>query len=661
MKISIIIVNYNVQYFLEQCLYSVRKASENIEAEIFVVDNHSVDGSVAIVKEKFPEVILIENKENTGFSKANNQAILRATGNYILLLNPDTLVEEDTFRKIIFFMDEHPEAGGLGVKMLDGKGNFLSESKRGLPTPWVAFYKIFGFSQVFPKSKKFGKYHLGFLDKDKTHEVDILSGAFMLLRKSVLDTIGLLDESFFMYGEDIDISYRIKLGGFKNYYFPETRIIHYKGESTKKSSVNYVFVFYNAMIIFAKKHFSKKNANLFSTLINMAVYLRASVALLMRFLRKISVPFFDALILFGGLFLLKKIYAEWIKFPDGGTYPALVITRILPLYIFIWLSAIFVSGGYDYPIKIKKIIRGILLGSAGILIVYALLPEYYRFSRAIILLGTVWAIVGLVSERFILHLLKIKNFELNSTEKKRVLIVGEQLECERVHALIKQMEIHPKFISYVAPDGYPYDQKNNFSGSINQLKEIIEIYRIDEIIFCAKDLSAQRIMDQMSQPMNADIEYKIAPPESLSVIGSNSIHASGELYVIDINSIAKSANKRNKRLLDFLISLCFIITLPLNIFIVKNKKGFLKNIFSVLFGKLSFVGYTSNTSVQEKNKLKLPEIKNGILNPTDVLSKKNISEQMLNDMNILYAKDYKPFSDIIIIWKNFKKLGRSFN
>ena len=220
-----------------------------------------------MVKEKFPQAIVIENKKNTGFSYANNQAIKIAKGEYVLLLNPDTVVEEDTFEKVIAFMDAHPDAGGLGVKMIDGKGNFLPESKRGLPTPSVAFYKIFGFSKLLPKSKTFGKYHLGFLDKDQTHEIEILSGAFMLLRKKALDTVGLLDERFFMYGEDIDLSYRILLGGYKNYYFPETRIIHYKGESTKKSSVNYVFVFYRAMVIFAEKHFSQNNAKLFSFLI----------------------------------------------------------------------------------------------------------------------------------------------------------------------------------------------------------------------------------------------------------------------------------------------------------------------------------------------------------------------------------------------------------
>ena len=206
-----------------------------MEAEVFVVDNNSVDGSVEMVQDRFPWVMLIANKENTGFSVANNQAIKESKGEYVLLLNPDTLVEADTFEKTVGFMDAHREAGGLGVRMVDGKGDFLPESKRSLPTPEVAFYKIFGLSSFFPKSKRFGKYHLGFLDEKNTHEVEVLSGAFMMMRKKTLDEVGLLDETFFMYGEDIDLSYRIIKGGYKNYYFPEARIIHYKGESTKKA------------------------------------------------------------------------------------------------------------------------------------------------------------------------------------------------------------------------------------------------------------------------------------------------------------------------------------------------------------------------------------------------------------------------------------------
>ncbi|MDC3352046.1 glycosyltransferase family 2 protein, partial [Crocinitomicaceae bacterium] len=381
MKLSVIIVNYNVEFFLEQCLNSVYKALKNVEGEVFVVDNNSIDGSLAMVRDKFPQVTLIANKDNVGFSMANNQALKIAKGDYHLLLNPDTIVEEDTFEKIIAFMDEHPDAGGLGVKMIDGKGNFLPESKRGLPTPRDAFYKIFGLSRLFPKSKRFGRYHLSYLDIDETHEIEILSGAFMLMRKEALDKVGLLDEAFFMYGEDIDLSYRIVLGGYKNYYYPETRIIHYKGESTKKSSVNYVFVFYNAMIIFAKKHFSSKNAKIYSFLINLAIYFRAGVAILNRAIRKLTLPMVDLALIILGLFLIAWEYQaiQDIIIPEN------LLAYGLPIYGLIWFLTQLFSGGYDRPIKLIKNVIGSAIGTALILMIYALLSKEYQFSRLIIL------------------------------------------------------------------------------------------------------------------------------------------------------------------------------------------------------------------------------------------------------------------------------------
>ncbi|MDD3892771.1 MAG: glycosyltransferase family 2 protein, partial [Bacteroidales bacterium] len=267
MTLSVVIVNYNVKHFLEQCLISVFKSLNSIDSEVFVVDNASADGSCQMVRQRFPQVKLIENTVNYGFSYANNQAIRLAEGEFVLLLNPDTVVEEDTFAKCIAFMNEHKKAGSMAVKMIDGKGKFLPESKRAMPSPIVSFYKIFGLSRLFPKSKTFARYHLGHLSPNSTHEIEILSGAFMFIRKEALDKVGLLDESFFMYGEDIDLSYRILKGGYKNYYYPGTTIIHYKGESTKKGSINYVLVFYKAMMIFARKHFTSKNASLYIMLI----------------------------------------------------------------------------------------------------------------------------------------------------------------------------------------------------------------------------------------------------------------------------------------------------------------------------------------------------------------------------------------------------------
>lgn len=650
MKLSVVIVNYNVEHFLEQCLFSVRKAMTNFSGEIFVVDNNSVDSSVVMVKEKFPDVKLIENKKNTGFSYANNQAIKIAKGEYVLLLNPDTVVEEDTFQKVIAFMDAHPDAGGLGVKMLDGKGKFLPESKRGLPTPSVAFYKIFGLSKLFPKSKTFGKYHLGYLDKDKTHEVDVLSGAFMLLRKSVLDKIGLLDETYFMYGEDIDLSYRITLGGYKNYYFPETRIIHYKGESTKKSSVNYVFVFYRAMVIFAQKHFSQNNAKLFSFLINLAIYLRAAIAITSRLLKKLALPVFDYGLILAGLFLLKFYYEKHYRFIEGGAYSDSLIKIAFPIYTLIWVFSVFLSGGYDKPIRLLKIIRGIFAGTGVILIGYSLLPETYRFSRALILLGTGWVMIPYLFSRVALHLSGIKSFNLNPDKNKRIIIIGTIDEFERVNSILKQTQINNSFLGFISV-GNKSENHPDYIGTIEQLSEAIEIYKVNEVIFCSKDISSQQIIDFMHKLVVFDVDFKIAPQESLSIIGSNSIDTAGDLYIIDVNSISKPKNKRNKRVFDFSTAFLILIFSPVLFWIQKNKLAFVKNILQVLLGVKSWVGYGNDNNEQ------LPKLKPSVLSPSDAIKNIELNKQTRERLNLSYSKDYRVTNDINIVLKCFTKLG----
>lgn len=650
MKLSVVIVNYNVEHFLEQCLHSVFKSLKTIPSEVFVVDNNSVDGSVTMVKEKFPQVLLIENKKNTGFSYANNQAIKQSKGEYVLLLNPDTVVEEDTFEKVIAFMDAHPDAGGLGVKMIDGKGKFLPESKRGLPTPAVAFYKIFGLSRLFPRSKTFGRYHLGFLDKDKTHEVEILSGAFMLMRKTALDKVGLLDETFFMYGEDIDLSYRILLGGYKNYYFPETRIIHYKGESTKKSSVNYVFVFYRAMVIFAEKHFSQHNAKLFSFLINLAIYLRAGAAIFVRFLKSIALPSFDFGIVLTGLFLLKEYYEKNFRYTEGGSYSEMLISVAFPTYTLIWMFTIYLSGGYDKPIRLFRIVRGIIVGTGIILIIYSLLPEAYRFSRALILLGTVWVIIGFLFSRLALHFSGLRSFSLNPDKSKRIAIIGTQDEFERVNSLLKQTNINSSFICFVSADKNG-SHHSNYAGNLNQIEEVIEIYKINEVIFCSRDISSQDIIDHMHTLVSANIDFKIAPPESLSIIGSNSIDTAGDLYIIDVNSISKPKNKRSKRLFDILTSVLFIVSTPVLILFQKNKTGFIKNVFAVLIGSRSWVGYGKDAHEH------LPKIRPSVLSPADAIKNILLNDETKDRLNLNYSKDYKIENDLNIVRKCLSLLG----
>ena len=654
MKLSVIIVSYNVRYFLEQCLHSVYNGSEGPETEVFVVDNASVDGSVAMVIEKFPEVKLIANKQNVGFAKANNQAILQSTAQYVLLLNPDTVIEADTLYQVVTFMDEHPAAGGLGVKMVDGKGRFLPESKRGLPTPEVAFYKISGLSALFPKSKLFGRYHLGFLDNEQVHKVDVLAGAFMLLRSEALAKTGLLDEAFFMYGEDIDLSYRLTKAGYSNYYFPGTRIIHYKGESTRKGSLNYVFVFYNAMIIFARKHFSQKNARLFSALIHTAIYLRASVSLARRVLKNIIVPVFDAMLIYLGMYLIINYWEQHVIYPGGGHYPAEFLTIAVPIYIVAWLFSVFIAGGYDRPIRLIRIFSGMLAGTLIILVCYALLPEHYRFSRALLIMGSLWGLSSMILLRLALHRMSIPGFRLGLDRNRRFVIIGEEEEAERVADLLRKTFINPGFIGLISP-GDTNSRNHGIIGNLSQLSDIISIYAIDEVIFCAKDIPAQVIIDNMSELQSNEVDFKIAPPESLSIIGSNSISTTGDLYVIDINSIGKINNRRNKRLLDILTSLALLLVAPLAIFLMRKPLQFLANIVLVLLGLRSWTGYCPT---EANDRQKLPLIKRGILNPTDALRNKIISADTVYRLNMLYARDYKLVNDLHLMARAFRNLGR---
>ena len=650
MKISIIIVNYNVKYFLEQCLQSVHKAIEHMDAEVFVVDNNSVDRSVEMVAEKFPWVNLIANKENTGFSVANNQAMRIAKGAYFLLLNPDTIVEQDTFEKSVAFMDANPIAGGLGVKMVDGKGKFLPESKRSLPTPAVAFYKIFGLSKIFPKSKRFGAYHLGHLPENETNEADILAGAYMLMRKEALDKVGLLDETFFMYGEDIDLSYRLILGGYKNYYFPETRIIHYKGESTKKGSLNYVFMFYKAMIIFAQKHFSTKNAWLFSSLINTAIYLRALASISARFVKTIALPIFDVSLIYVGMIYLKNYWEANHRYIEGGAYPDIYWQVVIPAYILIWLAIDKLSGVYDKPFKLSKLVRGTIYGLITLLAIYSLLPEELRFSRALILMGGIWSGIALTLSRSLFKLFKLKSFQWGETIQKRFLIIGSEEECIRVFNLLKQTDIQTGFIGFIHIEN-KIEKHDLYLGQINQLEEAVGVYEIDELIFCSKDLSAQEIIAHMSVIDKHDLDFKIAPEESLYVIGSNSINTQGEHYAFELSSINKQENIRNKRFFDITSSLVLLAFSPILILLNKNFLNVLKNILLVLMGVKSWVSYHE---IGKKDAL--PKIKEGVLNPVSHLKSK-LTERTIFKLNMLYAKEYQVKNDFDILLKNLNRIS----
>jgi len=649
-SLSVIIVNYNVQFFLENCLHSVFQAMKQIDGEVIVVDNNSVDGSVKMLKERFPEVKLIANRENLGFSKANNQAMKEAKGDYFLLLNPDTVVEEDTFEKCVSTFEDNPKVGGIGVMMLDGKGNFLPESKRGLPSPAVAFYKIFGLSTLFPRSKRFSQYHLGHLSKDENHEIEILSGAFMMLRKSVIDQIGMLDESFFMYGEDIDLSYRITQAGYKNLYLADTSIIHYKGESTKKSSINYVYVFYRAMAIFAKKHFSQTNAKLFSFLINLAIYLRAALAVVTRTAKHFILPLLDGIILFQGIQLFKDYYENKVKYVEGGSYPPEVESFGIPMMVGIYLISLLMNGAYRIPSPFNGILRGVFSGSLITLIIYSLLDESYRFSRAIILFGILWSLFIIPAFRYLLHLIRLRR--LQKAKAQRIAIIGKSSEIKRINSFLIDTPLEPEMIVTINAD--QEDDGYDYTAKLYQLEDIIEIYNINEVIFCSKDISSKEIIKQMGTIDEQSVDFKIAPPESLYIIGSNSIESSGEYYLIGSNAILKPFNQRNKRLIDLLLSFVFLLFSPILLIFQRNRAGFYPNLWKVISAQLSLVGFSS---LFGDNDQKL-RIKKGILTPADLHERETLDEHIIEKLNFEYGRNYSILNDLEIIFNNLPQLGR---
>lgn len=654
MKLAVIIVNYNVKYFLEQAIKSVLQSSCDFEYEVYVVDNNSADGSVEMVRSRFPEVKLIANKDNTGFSKANNQAIRDTKAEFVLLLNPDTIIQEDTLCKVVKFMDAHPEAGALGVTMIDGKGHFLPESKRGFPSPEVAFFKMSGLSSIFPKSKLFGRYHLGFLDKEKTHKVDVLSGAFMLLRKKVLDQIGLLDEDYFMYGEDIDMSYRIKKAGYENYYFADTSIIHFKGESTKKGSLNYVRVFYQAMIIFARKHITGGKDGLYTYLLQAAIYIRAIMAVFSRAWKSFGLALLDILSLYGVLLTSKWVWENIVRVQEGISYPVELLLVNYPIYVFIWMVSLFLAGSYDRQSRLSNLWGGLLIGTIAIGFVYGFLNLEFRFSRGMILYGFILGGLVLSFVRWILTRLSGNKENLFFSNKKLV-IIGSAEEANRVQSLLQQLIVKRDYLGFISPNEEDKAHVQSL-GDFNRMNEILEMFPTDEIIFCAKDLPSFEIVQQISL-LNKNIEFKIASDQSAAIIGSNSKDESGDLLTFDIGfKIYQPYLKRLKVFVDLHFSLFFLLICPILVFFQKNKFRFFQNIFEVFLLKKSWVSYCTI----EKLSSTLPPILPGVLNPLDNLTTapSHPDAALIRRLNYIYARDYSPITDFQIVFNSLNKLDR---
>ncbi|PWT94817.1 MAG: glycosyl transferase family 2 [Bacteroidetes bacterium] len=644
-QLSVIIVNYNVKYFLEQCLHSVCKASKNFTVEIIVVDNNSTDRSREYLEPHFPNLQFIWNPNNDGFARACNLGLKKARGKFILFLNPDTILPENCFEECIGFFNMHPEAGAIGVRMLDGSGLFLKESKRGFPSPSTSFYKLMGLARAFPNSKKFAKYHLGNLSQFENHEVDVLAGAFMMVRKTVLDKTGTFDEKFFMYGEDIDLSYRIKEAGFKNYYISTISILHFKGESTKKGSLNYVRMFYRAMSIFVQKHYGKGKAGIFSLIIQVSIAVRAAMAGFGKFVRWIGLPILDAALILLSFYLMKIIWGDY--FLQHESYNNSMLRIAFPSFTLLFLIAAYYAGLYDRPFSYSKLARACLVSTIILLAGYSLLPERYRFSRAIILLTPVLAFIFMIVLRWLLIQWKLIDKVDEQSEYRRTLIIGSEAEFGEAQLIMKDAELANRVLGSISPNGSDISAL----GKIEDLKIILKKMPIREIIFCEGQLSYSTIIEHM-QHLPQGIRSRIHSKGTHSIVGSDFKNSSGEIISMERKfRLAQPGPRRVKRLFDCSLSLIFILSFPLHFILQKNTGRFWSQVFQVLWAKKTWVGYGTKAPG-------LPQLRAGViacngLNGTT----HNLAEDGLYRLDYAYARDYSASYDLGLIWKSYKNLG----
>lgn len=484
--------------------------------EVFVVDNHSEDNSHELISPRFPWIHWIGSTRNLGFAKANNWALKQSSGRYAVLQNPDTVLSEDTLWLCWEAMENDLRIGGLGVKMLDGRGVFLKESKRGFPDPASALYKLTGLSSLFPKHPRFSAYHLGHLDPQVNHQVSVLAGAYMWVRASVAAQIGWLDERYFMYGEDIDWSYRIVQAGYTNLYLAQTRIVHFKGESTQKQSMRYVRLFYGAMITFAERYYDRTRFFWLHLLLRLGIAGRAGLALLRRWSDWVFHPMLD---LVGFAWIMLKLTTFWeqfIKTGQGVVYPDEFRYRVLPVYVLLWVLSSVVNGAYEKPYRPHRLVRGILMGSLLIGFVYAFLPMEWRFSRGIILAGAALCLLfSLALKGLIRTLLWGGQSGETDAGERRVVGYGSESTLNVARFFLQGIR-GMRWLGVVSPD----QEQAGALASGQQWHALVQGLRPHEVVLDARSLSYQDLISTMEGLSGQVSSFKFLPKGMDVLVGA---------------------------------------------------------------------------------------------------------------------------------------------
>ncbi len=706
--VSVVIVNYNVREFLRQSLLSLRKALAELSAEIFVVDNASTDSSVEMMRREFPEVKLIANRENLGFAAANNQALRQARGRLVVLLNPDTIVQEDTFVAIRDFMDRHPDTGMVGCKVLNPDGTLQLACRRSFPTPWVAFTRLSGLSRLFPNSRWFGRYNLTYLPEDETAEVEAISGSFMAVRREALAKVGMLDEAFFLYGEDLDWCFRMRQSGWKIHYFPGTQIVHFKGESAKQSGLDNLRLFYQAMGLFVRKHFrpaaafsfSKRTPGLFLLpywLLHVAIWFRAAIAFAQSLVRRLAAPMFDLAVM-----QLSMLAAVWLRFENVNVFNNFLIVDFV--YSFIWLVCLALFGCYRRATYSAS--QAFAATTIGFLINTSLTHFFnqYAFSRAVVLIAGLMNIVLLSAWRLAV---KVSHHHLGFGPFKgplgqtllgqRTVIVGDFASDG---ALVEKLKMNGNYdlLGLVSLNG---DEVGKFYAglpvlaSLEHFDELLRAEnpesplkfikgkagRIQHVIFSTQRIPFGRILEVMSRSREAGqrLSFKLVPSHLDVIIGKSGIDQVTEVPLLEIeNRLAKFGPALAKRLFDVTLAGFALLILSPLVLVMWPFFGKLQSrtilvpadrsirlwqfsrggrfakwpwLLAIFSGKLSWVGLeipSNNESGVSYIGIDLPL---GLTGLAQISRHAQLSQEEKNRLYLYYVTHYSPLLDLEILFR----------
>lgn len=643
--VSVIIVNYNVREYLANALGSLRPALKGIRAETIVVDNASTDGSVAMLRQSFPRVRLIASPENLGFARANNLGLREARGRYLLFLNPDTVVQEDTVRVMRDHLDAHPDVGLAGCKILNPDGTFQLAARRSFPTPWVAASRLLGLSILFPQSRLFGRYNLTYLDPDATYDVDAVSGSFMFVRREAIEAVGGLDERFFMYGEDLDWCYRIGKAGWKVRYVHSTAIIHYKGESTRRSSIDELGTFYRAMQLFVEKHYGHRRA-LLATL-RLSIHAAAIAAWSRAAILRVWMAAIDGLIV-----ILSLLAAEWIWRGDVFLYPTYAYPAVFVVPVLLVVGAI--AGAGVYTVRSLSVSRSLSAVLAAFLVIAALTAFFkeYAFSRMMVVIsGTIVATVIPGWRLWWRMAGRTRAAGRAMIFGRRTVVIGTGPSGRSVATKLRtRMTDGFEVCGFIAEPGASYGGTIvgiPVLGPVDSLRRIVRDHRLTDVVVAPGVLSNSDLLVIIARHARLPVAFHIVPDAIEVLIGKASVESLQDVPLVEVGyHIERPRNRVAKRVFDVVVGVSLITLFPFVYFIRSGGKpvfGF-RSLLGVLSGRMSLVGPPSGggtgpTSVG----------KPGLTGLIQLQGNRSLSDDEVQSLLVSYARNQSVLLDLEIL------------